>query len=212
MTVNWITTEIDDQSGTRGSDMDGNKYFSPIGGETVYCTTPDGRKGCGWTAAQALESALSETSLLPCPFCGSDNIVFERDEIHNSLVAARCSYCGCSPGYCGSEEEAGKAWNIRHPEIKICEGCHEIITPDRFPHLERVWPETHRQYWHTNCFVYAYPPSTFEPPIGPSREVFEEGLAVTIDDSRDTPWVCTCGAGDKEAPDHNKNCKVYCPF
>lgn len=80
MQVNWITTEIDDQNGTRGSDMDGNKYFSPPSGETVYCTTPDGRKGCGWTAAQALESALSEPpisgddctkELLPCPFCGS---------------------------------------------------------------------------------------------------------------------------------------------
>ncbi len=60
MTVNWIRTEIDDQSGKRGSDMDGNRYFSPPSGETVYCTTPDGRKGCGWTPAQALESALPE--------------------------------------------------------------------------------------------------------------------------------------------------------
>ncbi len=62
--VNWLTTQIDDQSGTRGYDMDGNRYFAPPSGETVYCTTPDGRKGCGWTAAQALESALSED----CPY------------------------------------------------------------------------------------------------------------------------------------------------
>jgi hypothetical protein len=30
---------------------------------------------------------------------------------------------------------------------------------------------------------------------------------------RDTPWICTCGAGgDKEAPDHAESCAVYCPF
>lgn len=57
--IRWIT-QIDDQSEKRGYDMDANRYFSPCNGETVYCTTPDGRQGCGWTPAQALKSALSE--------------------------------------------------------------------------------------------------------------------------------------------------------
>lgn len=65
--------------------------------------------------------------------------------------------------------------------MHICEGCREIITPDRFPRLERVWPGTHRQYWHTNCFVYAYPPSKFAPPSGPSREILDESSATAME-------------------------------
>ncbi len=61
-----------------------------------------------------------------------------------------------------------------------CTGCHKIITPDQFPHLERVWLRTHRQYWHTNCFVYAYPPSQFDPPPEPSQELLEPGVVVRI--------------------------------
>jgi hypothetical protein len=62
MNVKWITTQIDDQSGKRGCDIDGNRYFSPANGETVYCTTPDGFKGHGWTPAQALASALEKAT------------------------------------------------------------------------------------------------------------------------------------------------------
>ncbi len=53
--------------------------------------------------------------LLPCPFCGSEDLIFESDEIHETLIAPRCNGCGCSPGYCGSEGEAIAVWNTRHP-------------------------------------------------------------------------------------------------
>ncbi len=44
----------------------------------------------------------------------------------------------------------------------ICEGCGKII--ENTPHIEKVWLNESRQYWHTNCFVYAHPPYVFPPP------------------------------------------------
>ncbi len=58
------------------------------------------------------------TDLLPCPFCGNEDTIFETDEIRKTLVAVRCSNCGCSLGYCGSEDEAAKVWNTRQPMPK----------------------------------------------------------------------------------------------
>lgn len=50
-----------------------------------------------------------------------------------------------------------------------CEGCKEEIIHD--PHIEKVWEDIARQYWHTNCFVYAHPPEWFPPPDKPLQSL-----------------------------------------
>lgn len=53
-----------------------------------------------------------------------------------------------------------------------CEGCKEEIIYG--PHVEKVWEDIKREYWHTNCFVYAFPPSKFLPPIKTLRPLSEK--------------------------------------
>ncbi len=144
MTVNWVATQIDDQNGTHGSDIDGNRYFSPASGETVYCTMLDGRKGHGWTAAQSLESALSEPlyCLEDCIKDKKGNILYAPKESAKFIVSCGrckidvleknaeccwwctgwlCSVCWDNFGHCG-HPEADKAIEMAR---KVCQdtGC-----------------------------------------------------------------------------------------
>lgn len=57
----------------------------------------------------------AETKLLPCPFCGSDEIDIEREGTNRVSCIMRCLNCGC---YMESNETGhGEAWN-RRPETK----------------------------------------------------------------------------------------------
>lgn len=56
----------------------------------------------------------NKDKLLPCPFCGQrEDLVFEEDNIHKTLITVCCNSCGCSIGYCGDREEAANIWNTR---------------------------------------------------------------------------------------------------
>jgi hypothetical protein len=46
-----------DYSSMTGYDENGNKYYTPANMETVGVETPNGKKGFGWTAEEALKNA-----------------------------------------------------------------------------------------------------------------------------------------------------------
>ena len=53
--IDWKRTEPGAAySAMRGTDAAGNVYYTPANGETVLVTAPDGRRGYGWTAGEAL--------------------------------------------------------------------------------------------------------------------------------------------------------------
>lgn len=52
--------------------------------------------------------------LLPCPFCGSNNIEVHRSpEIGNSYCRVLCSDCGISTQFHGKQKKAIDVWNKR---------------------------------------------------------------------------------------------------
>lgn len=54
--IDWKRTEPDAvYSSYTGTDAAGNVYYTPANGETVLVTAPDGRRGYGWTAGEALD-------------------------------------------------------------------------------------------------------------------------------------------------------------
>ncbi len=60
MTITWTKNHPEaDYSSYSGIDSEGNVYTRTANGEVYTVTTPDGRKACGWTADEALKSALS---------------------------------------------------------------------------------------------------------------------------------------------------------
>lgn len=59
-----------------------------------------------------------ESEMDPCPFCGSDRIVLEREPEpygwnDRHKLRAICEGCGARTGLCYTEAEAAGAWNRR---------------------------------------------------------------------------------------------------
>ena len=63
---------------------------------------------------------MSDTKLLPCPFCGGKAVI----KYHNPLVQVFCKSCGCGTG-ATFEKLAIKAWNTRKPIDRIVEQLEE---------------------------------------------------------------------------------------
>ena len=84
---------------------------------------------------------MSETKLLPCPFCDGEAEFYRTTTRQNfrwsDCVGVRCKTCGASYGtvlydariHANDEEyyEAEKAWNTRKPLERIVERLEEAI-------------------------------------------------------------------------------------
>ena len=71
---------------------------------------------------------MSETKLLPCPFCDSDNL--ERGSVYTTLgedIFIRCRNCNTKLQLCieHGEYELVKRWNTRKPVERILERLEE---------------------------------------------------------------------------------------
>lgn len=53
--------------------------------------------------------------LLPCPFCGSDDVDLEAGEDVRHWAAVRCNYCGTlGPCIATDHKAAMTLWNVRN--------------------------------------------------------------------------------------------------
>ena len=65
---------------------------------------------------------MSDTKLLPCPFCGGNDIsTFSGD----GVFGVQCNTCMGSIDYCLTVDEAIKKWNTRKPIECIVEQLEE---------------------------------------------------------------------------------------
>jgi hypothetical protein len=58
------------------------------------------------------ELAKEAAALLPCPFCGEDELV-TIDKLSGGESVANCQACGAGTGTCCDDEQARKEWNTR---------------------------------------------------------------------------------------------------
>ena len=100
---------------------------------------------------------MSETKLLPCPFCGGEAEFYRTTTRQNfrwsDCVGVRCKTCGASYGtvlydariHANDEEyyEAAKAWNTRKPLERIVERLGETkgytVVETTLKNHELVW-------------------------------------------------------------------------
>lgn len=61
-----------------------------------------------------------EEKLKPCPFCGSEKAMFDRNESRAQMgyyeIIVECQNCFAASGYCKTKKEALNQWNTRHTE------------------------------------------------------------------------------------------------
>lgn len=63
---------------------------------------------------------MSEHRLLPCPFCGSDNIeIFAND----GKQFAQCADCTA----CGPDHVNGRHWNSRHSDAHLVAAAPDLL-------------------------------------------------------------------------------------
>lgn len=56
---------------------------------------------------------MAKFNLLPCPFCGSDNVTIVKSKIIDGLFSAGCIKCNVTTAFYVNEEFAAEAWNTR---------------------------------------------------------------------------------------------------
>ena len=68
---------------------------------------------------------MSEIKLLPCPFCGGDNLGFYHNHLFRDGYEVRCYDCHFGLQESRTKEEAIKQWNTRKPMKRIVERLEE---------------------------------------------------------------------------------------
>ena len=66
---------------------------------------------------------MSETKLLPCPFCGGEFQI----NVGGMIYIPKCKKCGCTLAGCRTEEEAIEEVNTRKPMERIADRLKEEI-------------------------------------------------------------------------------------
>lgn len=56
---------------------------------------------------------MPKLDLLPCPFCGSDNVRIVKSEALGGMFLAGCSKCNVSTAFYAKEKYAAAVWNTR---------------------------------------------------------------------------------------------------
>lgn len=56
---------------------------------------------------------MAKFNLLPCPFCGSDNVTIVKSKIIDGLFSAGCIKCNVTTAFYVNEKFAAEAWNTR---------------------------------------------------------------------------------------------------
>ena len=58
---------------------------------------------------------MQKIDLLPCPFCGSDNVTIIKNKSIDGLFASECIKCKVSTAFYVNEKFAAETWNTRAP-------------------------------------------------------------------------------------------------
>lgn len=73
---------------------------------------------------------MPKIDLLPCPFCGSDNITIFKSNIIDGLFSAGCIKCNVTTAFYVKEKYAAEAWNTRASSwISCSERLPEVDEP-----------------------------------------------------------------------------------
>jgi Lar family restriction alleviation protein len=75
--------------------------------------------------------------LLPCPFCGNENIQWWETDSETNRFQIVCMRCFNGTDECRTEKIAIEKWNTRKPMERIVEQLEEEIDPYYF--LEPSW-------------------------------------------------------------------------
>ena len=70
---------------------------------------------------------MSEIKLLPCPFCGGDNLGFYHNHLFRDGYEVRCYDCHFGLQESRTKQEAIEAWNTRKPMERIIERLEEEL-------------------------------------------------------------------------------------
>lgn len=74
---------------------------------------------------QIEEQAMKTSELLPCPFCGGDNVGIWHFQLFAHSFEVRCYDCHFGLEQRSTREEAISAWNTRKPIERIVERLEE---------------------------------------------------------------------------------------
>jgi Lar family restriction alleviation protein len=71
---------------------------------------------------------MSNTTLLPCPFCGGEALLREIEwpEEGKKIYDVKCADCDMTIAEHGTEKRAIDAWNGRTPKIVRCGECERF--------------------------------------------------------------------------------------
>ena len=70
---------------------------------------------------------MSETKLLPCPFCGGEAEMIKRKSNFPYIHGVWCIGCKCRTSFEKSEEIAIEKWNTRKPVDDVLERLEELM-------------------------------------------------------------------------------------
>ena len=75
--------------------------------------------------SEIIEGFEPSNKLLPCPFCGGDNLGFYHNHLFRDGYEVRCYDCHFGLQESRTKEEAIKQWNTRKPMERIVERVEE---------------------------------------------------------------------------------------